>query len=247
MDINKIQIGYTEESRMKHYEISEWVDFVRGLVPEFSSLAMRKHLAEGCSQCRELADFCEKLRTVSIQAESHTAPEWVVRNAKAIFQGRAEPQRTRGVRIPIELVYDSFCLPAAAGLRATWHVGWQALYRAGDCSLDFRVEPEIASAGATVIGQISNHVQPDCNMEGLPVCLKAGKLIVAETSSNRYGEFLLEFEPQGGLHLCVYLDDRSRHFQVPLKTLASERVMGTDQPRLIPGQARLRKTKQKPD
>lgn len=232
---------------MKHYGISEWIDFVRGLAPGESRENMRYHLIEGCSECRDLAGFCETLQNVSVQAASHSAPDWVVRRAKAIFPVQAEAQRKRSFRIPIELIYDSFALPAAAGLRATSQVGWQGLYRAGDCSLDLRIEPELASARAAVIGQLSNHVVPDEKMEGIPVCLKSGKLVIAETRSNRFGEFLMEYEQEGRLQLCVYLEDRSSRFHVPLKKFVSDRGTGPIEPSSTSGQGRLRNAKQKPE
>src|SRR5206468_11344563 len=171
------------------------------------------------------------LQNISTQMASSAAPEWVVRRAKAIFPVPAEPERKRTRLIPIQLIYDSFSLPAA-GLRSTWQVGWQALYRAGDCSLDLRIEPEPASARAAVIGQLSNHTDPGEKMQGIPVCLKSGKLVVAETRSNRFGEFLMEYEQEGRLQLCVYLDDRSSRIQVPVKKLASARAMGATEPDL---------------
>jgi hypothetical protein len=215
---------------MKHYEISQWSDFARGIVPESSGDEMRDHLAQGCSGCGELADFCRKLQAVSTQAASHQAPDWVVRNAKAIFPVHAQPRRKRTTPIGIKLIYDSFLLPAPAGLRSSSHVGWQALYQAGDCSLDLRIENGPGSPRAAVIGQISNHIIPDEKLEGVSVCLKAGKVVVAETRSNRFGEFLMEYEQEGRLRLCVYLDDRSKHFQVPLKKFTSDRVTGIDEP-----------------
>src|SRR5436309_7680152 len=91
------------ESVMKHYGLSQWVDFARGLVPEEIGLSMRGHLAEGCSECRDMAEFCAKLYDVSEQAASHAAPDWVVRNAKAIFPVHAQPPRKRAIRIAVEL------------------------------------------------------------------------------------------------------------------------------------------------
>jgi hypothetical protein len=208
---------------MKHYGISQWVDFVRGLVPESTGTTMRNHLG-GCSECRDVAEFCENLQSVLSQAASDAVPEWVVRRAKAIFPVPAEPVRKRSTLVPIELIYDSFSLPAVAGLRATWQVGWQALYRAGDCSLDLRIEPELASERAVVIGQISNHIRPGEIMEGIPVRLRSGKVVVAETRSNRFGEFLMEYEEEARLQLCIYLEDRSSRIQVPLKKFGAARV-----------------------
>ena len=229
---------------MKHYGISQWVDFARGLVPDTDLGAMRSHLAEGCSECRELSEFCLGLNGVCQEMAAHPVPEWLVRSAKAVFPVRAQVPPKRALRIPIELIYDSFLVPAPAGLRSTWQVGWQGLYRAGDCSFDLRIEPELSSTRAAVIGQISNHTLPTDKMEGLAVFLRSGKAVVAETKSNRFGEFQMEYEQQGRLQLCVYLYDRSKCFQVPLKKLTSERTTGAERLGLRSGQSKSRGEKQ---
>ena len=113
-------------------------------------------------------------------------------------------------------------------MRASWQIGWQGLYRAGDCSLDLRIEPELQSSRAAVIGQISNHTVPEIEMANIPVCLRSGRLVVAETVSNRFGEFQMEYEQQGRLQLCVYLDGGARRIQVPLKKLVADKHAGRD-------------------
>jgi len=229
---------------MKHYSVAEWVDFARGLVSDDDGLTMRSHLAEGCSECEDLASFCEDLSVVREHMEASLAPEWLVRNAKAIFPMHTMLEPQRAFRIPVELIYDSLLAPEPAGLRATWQVGWQALYRAGDCSLDLRVEPELSSSRAAVIGQISNHIAPGSHMENVPVYLKSGKSVVAETRSNRFGEFQMEYEQQGRLQLCVYLGDGSQCFQVPLKKFAAEKPLGAERLGLSAEPAKLRSSQQ---
>ena len=113
--------------------------------------------------------------------------------------------------------------PSPAGLRASWQVGWQALYRAGDCSLDVRIEPDLRSSRAALIGQVSNHAAPDRQMSNIPVCLKAGNQIVAETRSNRFGEFQIEYDQQSRLQLHIYLEDGSRCIVAPLRKIAAEK------------------------
>jgi hypothetical protein len=210
---------------MKHYGIAQWADFSRGVAGQ-DELAMQTHLEAGCAECRELADFCARLTGICRDLAFTAVPEWVVRNARSIFPARPVPVRKRALRIPVELLYDSFLVPAPAGLRATWQVGWQALYRAGDCSLDLRIEPDLNSSRAALIGQISNHAVPDERMEGIPVYVKSGRTIVAETRSNQFGEFQMEYEQQDKLQLWVELADGSRRFQVALKRLASDKPAG---------------------
>jgi hypothetical protein len=206
---------------MKHYGIAQWVDFARGLAPEAEHAAMREHLAGGCAECRQTVDFCSNLAEVCRGMEGCEVPEAAVRLACAIFPTQTAQQRL--ARIPVELIFDSFLAPSQMGLRATWQVGWQALYRAGDCSVDLRVEPDLSSTRAAVIGQISNHVSPDVEMADIAVCLKQGKFVLAEARSNRFGEFQMEYEQQGRIQLCIYLEGGSKLIQVPIKKLATNR------------------------
>ncbi len=204
---------------MKHYAIDQWADFTRGLAGNEEFTEMQAHIQSGCPKCRQLADFSTKLTATCISLATDVVPESTVLLARAIFPTQVQERPKRGNRLPIELIFDSFLVPPPVGLRTTWQVGWQGLYRAGDCSVDLRIEPELKFPRAAVIGQITNHVQPE--MGNLPVCLRAGKVVVAETLSNRFGEFQLEYEQRSQLKLCIDLRD-SKSIQVPLKKLISD-------------------------
>ena len=200
---------------------------------------MSAHLASGCPECFRLSDFTEKLARTCESMIPAVVPDATLRMARAIFPVRARKQGGRGKRIPFELVFDSFLVPAPAGLRATWQVGWQGLYRAGDCSVDLRIEPELKSSRAAVIGQITNHVAPETHMSNLPVSLRSGKLVIAETVSNAFGEFQLEYEEQPQLKLCIGLADAGE-IRLPLKKLAADQAATTSRktPRKPTGGAR---------
>jgi hypothetical protein len=206
---------------MKHYAIDQWVDFTRGILAGEEADRMVAHLRSGCTKCHRLCDFTSKLGKTAIGLTSVSVPESSLRLARAIFPIRLEDRPRRGNRLPLEMIFDSFLAPSAVGLRSTWQVGWQGLYRAGDCSVDLRIEPELKSSKAAVIGQISSHVLPAVEMGNLPVSLRAGKQVVAETMSNRFGEFQMEYEQQAQLKLCIFLRD-SKSIQVPLKKFTTE-------------------------
>jgi hypothetical protein len=215
------QKGYVIGNLMKHYAIDQWANFTRGLIGGAEFAEMQGHLRSGCRKCQELSEFISKLVGICRSLAANPVPESTVRLARAIFPVRAHERPKRGNRLPIELIFDSFLVPSTAGLRATWQVGWQGLYRAGDCSVDLRIEPELKSARAAVIGQITNHVLPELEMGNLPVCLRAGKQVVAETLSNRFGEFQMEYDQQAKLNLCIDLHD-SKSIKVPLKRFTSD-------------------------
>jgi hypothetical protein len=213
---------------MKHYGIIEWVDLARNVATGDEATLMQQHLASGCAECRQLFDFCSAVYQTGRQATPAAVPEWVVRRAKSVVPVRTAPRGRRVSFLPFELVYDSFLAPAPAGLRSSWQVGWQGLYHTADCSLDLRIEPELKSSRAAVIGQITNRTAPRLEMESIPVCLKLGKQVIAETISNRFGEFQMEYEQQGRLQLCVYLDGGTKCIQVPLRKLAADYPLGGD-------------------
>jgi hypothetical protein len=206
---------------MKHYAIDQWVDFSRGLVAGEERKQMQAHLGGGCQRCRDLSNFTARVTATCASLATEPVPEFAVRLARAIFPIRADERPRRGNRVPVELIFDSFLAASPVGLRATWQVGWQGLYRAGDCSLDLRIEPELKSSRTAVIGQITNHVLPELEMGNLPVSLRAGKLVVAETLSNRFGEFQMEYDQQPQLKLCLDLGN-SKCIQVPLKKFISD-------------------------
>jgi hypothetical protein len=216
------QHGAVQQDFTSHYEITEWVDFARDLVSEENAIRMREHLAAGCSPCREVVDFCHKLAHTCRSMASYRAPDSAVRLARAVFPMPQRAERKQPFRIPIELVFDSFLAPAPAGMRSAWQAGWQALYHAGDCALDLKAEPEVESPQAAVIGQISKRTAPETDMADLLVCLKAGHAVVAETRSNRFGEFQMEYQQQDGLQLWIYLEGGSSCIQIPIQKFAEE-------------------------
>jgi len=206
---------------MKHYAIDQWVDFTRGTVAGDEAAQMRSHLGTGCVECRRLSEFTAKLTGSCAGMAKTSVPDYAVRLARAIFPVRMQNRPKRGNRLPIELIFDSFLVPATAGLRSTWQVGWQGLYRAGECSVDLRIEPELKSMRAAVIGQITSESLPAVEMGNLPVSLRFGKLVVAETTSNQFGEFQMEYDQQTQLKLCINLRD-SKSIEVPLKKFTSD-------------------------
>jgi hypothetical protein len=218
---------------MKHYGIAQCVDFARTLAPETDRAAIQEHLDGGCPDCRQIVDFCNQLAADCRLMAECEVPESVVKLARAIFPPQRPPMVKRVARVMVELVFDSFLEPSPVGLRATWQVGWQALYRAGDCSVDLRIEPDLGSSRAAVIGQISNHVAPELEMADLPVCLKQGKSVLAEARSNRFGEFQMEYEQQGRLQLCIYLEGGSKCIQLPIKRLMPDKRPVTGRGNLV--------------
>lgn len=223
---------------MTHFSMAAWADFARGLITEGEVRIMEAHLGGNCADCKDIALFWNKVSTISSRMAGRSAPAAAVRLAKAIFPvNRTVPKRF--IRIAAELIFDSRVTPALAGMRSGWQVGWQCVYRAGESIIDLRIEPGYNASRAALIGQVSNPSVPGDKLSDITVQLKSGRAVVAETRTNRYGEFQFEYVQQPRLQLCFILDGGSRRIQVPMKKIASHKAL-TDQSPLGPVPARKR-------
>src|SRR5438445_94774 len=173
---------------MNHFDIFKWADFVRGLVEKSTRLAMEHHLASGCRKCRHTADLLRKLVTAARNDSQVQVPDYALRCVRAIFLLQ-QPEKVQILpRIPARLLYDSFREPLPAGVRTQQRLSRQALYQAGDYSLDLRLENESGTSRVTLVGQIQNRKQPGKRLGGVRALLFSGNQVVATSVSNALGE-----------------------------------------------------------
>ena len=188
---------------MKHFDIDKWTDFIRGLVEDSARVAMERHRASGCRKCRHTADLLHKLVTATRNDSQVRVPDYALRCARAIFFLQ-QPEKVQILpRIPARLLYDSFREPLPAGVRTQQRLSRQALYQAGDYSLDLRLENETGTCRVTLVGQIQNRKRPSNWLGGVPILLVSGKQILAQAVSNSLGEFQMEYKPSKHLRLYV--------------------------------------------
>ncbi len=188
---------------MKHFELAKWVDSARGLVEGSVRVAMERHLASGCRKCRQAAELLYKVQAAARNDAQVQIPHYALRCAQAVFILQ-QPERVQILpRIPARLLYDSFGEPLPVGLRTQQRLSRQALYQAGDYSLDLRLENERSSFCVALVGQIQNRKEPGRHLGGVPVLLLSGKQIVAQAVTNSLGEFHMEYAPTKHLRLYV--------------------------------------------
>src|SRR5437660_7662757 len=188
---------------MKHFGISKWTDFVRGLSEKLAEVAIGHHLASGCRKCRHTAGLLRKLAAVVRSDLQVQVPEHALRCARAIFILRQPEEVQILPRIPARLLYDSFREPLPAGVRTQQRLSRQALYQAGDYSLDLRLENESGTSRVTLVGQIQNRKQPGKRLGGVPALLLSGKQVLGQAVSNSLGEFQMEYAPTKRLRLYL--------------------------------------------
>src|SRR2546427_12207625 len=210
---------------MKHFELAEWTDFVRGLIEKSARLPLEHHLASGCRKCRHTADLLRKLVIAAHSDSQVQVPDYALRCARAIFLLQ-QPEKVQILaRIPARLLYDSFREPLPAGLRTQQRLSRQALYQAGDYSLDLRLENERGTSRVALVGQIQNRKQAGKRLGGgVPVLLVSGKKILAHAVSNSLGEFQMEYAPQKHQRLYVPVHRSGKRVRVFLNKLRTEKT-----------------------
>jgi hypothetical protein len=206
---------------MKHVDIGHWADLVRGLACEKKRAEMERHLASGCHKCRRTVQILREAAALASADAGYEVPPYAVHSAKAIF-ALQRPEEVRLLpRIIGRLVYDSFKEPLPAGFRARHRLTRHALYEAADYLLDLRLEYQPGTTKVNLVGQIAHQKQPDRPTMNLPVYLLSGRKIVAQTLSNAFGEFQIEYEPEK--HIRLYLQPHPvlrKNIEIPLGTLS---------------------------
>ena len=197
-----------------HFNIWEWVDYVRntGNATRFSP--MNDHLAAGCRRCERLVRVLgEFARRAPLESLNEPSPQ-IVRLAEAIFPTRRTEHTVIG-----RLVYDSFREPLPAGMRSGGLLARHALYEAGDVFVDLQLEQ--APAGlVTLVGQISDREMPPTETPSRPVLLTSGRALVTSALCNPLGEFELTYQPARHLRLHVPLRESGRHIELKMDELA---------------------------
>ncbi len=176
---------------------------------------MTRHLAE-CSSCQATHDRFARVAQ-RMQADlRYEIPEHVTRNARAIFRANAPSKRTLLQEVTGSLVFDSLGQSALAGARSGTPGMRHTLYEAGDYSVDIRLEEERGSTRVNMVGQLALRSQSTDSFDGVPIMLLSGRKIVAESVSNEFGEFQLNYEPNPRLKLHVPIRKRKQCIELQL-------------------------------
>jgi hypothetical protein len=205
---------------MSHFKLEDWADFVRDVATHEKKREMQSHLDNGCKGCAKLYATWTRVQEAGRREASYQPPASIVRSVKGagVIHGldKGSPDKASIA----ELLFDSLCSPMAAGVRSTSATLRQLLYGIGGYRLDLRIEPQENSDKVTLLGQVLNSNDPEKPVGATSVVLKRGNKVVAETVTNRFGEFQLECGLEGSLQLHAGLP-HGQKVQVPLVELAS--------------------------
>lgn len=187
---------------MKHFSLAEWVDFARNVGGEEQRAKMRAHLEAGCEECARALGLWTRVHEVARRESAYEPPKSAVQTVKA--QGAVYAKAAAKPAVP-SLLFDSARAPVAVGVRSSSAAARQLLYGVGVYRIDLRMEPLIDSDKVSVVGQILNSADPTRQIGGVPVSLFKAQKILAESRTNRFGEFHLECELGSHLRLELML------------------------------------------
>jgi len=190
---------------MKHYDLGRWISFVHGFGSEAVRAAMEQHLAEGCAGCRQIASRLRVLSAIARnEAQRKVAPR-ALEFARSL-SARLPKKRWLVSRLMSRLVFDTMQAPLLAGVRGEPQASRQALYQAGDYSLDVRLEQEGSPTAVTLVGQVISVRTPAAELSNLPVAIVSRGSVLAQTVSNGRGEFQVEVPPEPALRLYIQVN-----------------------------------------
>jgi len=162
-------------------------------------MAMQRHIDSGCEKCSDTLRVWQGVLSVAAGESVLNPPADTVRVVKSQF-AVTSPTASSGVR----LVFDSLLQPLTAGVRGSV-AARQFLYETDEYYIDLRLEPR-AEDRACLVGQMLNRLGADRAVQKVPIRLREGKLSLAQTSTNEFGEFQLEFEPRNSLCISISRD-----------------------------------------
>jgi hypothetical protein len=202
---------------MLHADAATCADFVRGLLPPDARTALARHITV-CRTCAGTVDWLRAVTAVAAADGEYEPPPHVLRRARAVF-ALERPRLIRALpRLVGKLMFDSLTQPALAGVRGPAGASRQAVFEAGDYAVDITVDQASGSSRTMLVGQVMSRVAPVAPITAAPVLLTAGETVVARTVCDRFGEFLIEYEPQPRLQLHVVVDAGKRRLEMPLDT-----------------------------
>jgi hypothetical protein len=200
-----------------HFDVAEWTDYVRNLVPPPQNRKMQVHLQQGCLECNTTQEWLSRFAGACARLSAYNVPDHLLGVSLMTPVSTRRPRPVSALkRVWATLQYDSLTDPQPAGARAGTETCRHLLFQAGDYSVDLRFEREKRSANLTLVGQIAKRNDRKKAMADALVMLFSGSQEVARCVSNSFGEFQFEYVPQPDLHLRVPLAEMGQEIQVTL-------------------------------
>ena len=180
---------------------------------------MERHLQQGCSDCARTLEFWRGVLDAASREAAFEPPDNVLRCAKALYSA-FPPDKKSGLNLRVARLAE-YGQQALEGVRASpGPIGTHLLFREGTVLLDTCVRPMRASESVSLMGQVVDSAQLNVRLEDRQVSVVRASNALAKTTTNEFGEFHLEFEPDEDLFLIIELENQSylvSHLPAPKK------------------------------
>ncbi len=186
---------------MSHFSEADWVDFVRGLLPQTEAGALESHLHNNCEECLQSAKLWRTVLQYSAQEAQYVPPGQAVHDVLAAYSVLKPWRWLIEIARRTELIFDSFRQPMPAFVRGSASPSRRLVHEAEPFVIDLRLES--VRDRLYLIGQILNSEKPDQAMYGVDVLLLEGEDLVARTKASSSGEFELQCDHDRPLRLFI--------------------------------------------
>jgi hypothetical protein len=197
-----------------HFAAPQWVDLVRGQLPEEVANEMDTHLRAGCEECAAAFDAWQGLAVFASDERALTPPEDAVRVAKSYL---AQHKLAEPVRIPptsvvswasatlATLVFDSRqAAPAGIRAAATAAFSRHLVFDAKTLVIDLHIDTASRKGWFLLAGQVADTSRPDQPLENVWLSLVDDRQEISMFQTNELGEFRCTFNLRRALKLMVY-------------------------------------------
>jgi len=212
----RMECGYATvvEERVKHFSLTQWADFVRGVVSGEQRVSMQKHLDNDCGRCAKTVQMWKSIVEFARLEATYEPPDSAFRVAESYLVPfkLALPKKLR-LHLA-RLTFDSFQHQALQGIRGFDTVSRHLMYQCGEVFIDMRRELHLPSNLMVLAGQVVDSRQPASGVADIPVSLVCRGETLQETTTNQLGEF--RFSVQAVKHLNVLFGMKEAAFLVPL-------------------------------
>jgi len=205
-----------------HFTDGQWADFVRGITEEPAGDLMRRHLASGCPSCSVTVRLLDALAQAGLREGQLQIPEPVIQRAREIF---TPPAAAPGLvqtwhTIAGQLIRQASLTWQPDGVRSPADAGAspgeRKMFRAGDYIVDLQLEAPSSDKAAEIVGQIANENDAEDSLGGIIVEMVIPGRTLTGTSTNRFGEFVLECPAVENAVLRIALRERRQRIELPL-------------------------------
>jgi hypothetical protein len=187
----------------EHFNIEDWVDFVRDLVEPERRGRMQQHLDDGCVDCARVVELWQSVLDIARRGRQFEMLDKDIRCARALFAA-FPPNVASDVKLRV-----SHLMPyeRTEGVRGPRTSPGRFVLEQDQVLLD--LEFKVSSDGVSLMGQIlSTSVQQE-QYSYRVVKLVGEQGLVAQSTTNEFGEFRLEYRLQHELLLVIELEDKS--------------------------------------